>query len=314
MTRSHHVAAILVVLPAALMAQQGAPNGAELFITKGCLGCHGASGRGGVGPVLARTPLSLEAFLHQLRQPRQLMPRFPEALVTDAEAAAIRGYLQSVPAPPPRIFTNLPHGSLDPSSCAPCHAKLEPTIVRQFAASAMGKLGTQNPRVIYPIRQITCASCHGVDHDAIMASRGRVPEIVCGGCHAQIYKEHVLDAGHSYGPGPGTLGINWERNIGVPHYKEMPRKVMEMGCDACHAQAGASDQNYWSDSLHRYVDMSSLVYRNGCIACHTRHSFSLEEARKPEACYTCHMGPDHPNYEAYMASKHGSIYAARGKS
>ncbi|MBI4013477.1 MAG: hypothetical protein HY359_14255, partial [Candidatus Rokubacteria bacterium] len=28
---------------------------------------------------------------------------------------------------------------------------------------------------------------------------------------------------------------------------------------------------------------------------------------------TCHMGPDHPNYEAYMSSKHGSIYAARGK-
>jgi len=47
----------------------------------------------------------------------------------------------------------------------------------------------------------------------------RVPEIVCGGCHAQIHKEHVLDAGHSYGPGPGNLGINWERNIGVPHYK-----------------------------------------------------------------------------------------------
>jgi hydroxylamine dehydrogenase len=60
------------------------------------------------------------------------------------------------------------------------------------------------------------------------------------------------------------------------------------------------------------VDGSSLTYRNGCIACHTRHAFSLVEARKPEACYTCHMGPDHPNYEAYMSSKHGSIYAARG--
>jgi hydroxylamine dehydrogenase len=60
------------------------------------------------------------------------------------------------------------------------------------------------------------------------------------------------------------------------------------------------------------MDTSSLQYRNGCIACHTRHAFDLEEARKPEACYTCHMGPDHPNYEAYMSSKHGSIYAARG--
>jgi len=308
------LASVLMLPPTVLLAQESAQPGARLFITKGCLGCHGASGRGGVGPVLAQTSLSLDAFIYQLRQPRQLMPRFPAELVSDAEAGAIRDYLQTAPAPPPRILANLPHGSLDPKSCAPCHAKLEPTIVRQFAGSAMGKPGMQDARVVYPIRQITCADCHGRNHDTIMANKGRVAEVVCGGCHAQIYKEHVQDAGHSYGPGPGSLGINWERNIGVPHYKEMPRKVMEMGCDACHAQAGASDQKYWSDSLHRYVDMSSLVYRNGCIACHTRHSFSLEEARKPEACYTCHMGPDHPNYEAYMASKHGSIYVARGKA
>lgn len=176
----------------------------------------------------------------------------------------------------------------------------------------MGRPGTQNPRVANARRTITCADCHGTNHDRIMASKGRVPETTCASCHAEIYREHVLDAGHSYGPGPGGLGINWERNIGVPHYREMPRKVMEMGCDPCHAQAGATDDRYWSDSLQHYVDTSSLPYRNGCMACHTRHAFSLAEARKPEACYTCHMGPDHPNYEAYMSSKHGSIYAARG--
>jgi len=178
----------------------------------------------------------------------------------------------------------------------------------------MGQPGTQNPRVVYARRSVNCAECHGTDHDKIMASKGRVPETTCASCHGEIYKEHVLDAGHSYGPGPGTLGTNWERNIGVPHYSRMPRKVMEMGCDPCHAQAGASDDRYWSDSLQQYIDTSSLTYRNGCIACHTRHAFNLEEARKPEACYTCHMGPDHPNYEAYMSSKHGSIYAARGRA
>ena len=104
----------------------------------------------------------------------------------------------------------------------------------------MGTPGTQNPRVDQR-PTMTCADCHGTDHDKIMASQGRVPETTCAGCHAQIYQEHVLDAGHSYGPGPGDLGINWERNIGVPNYAQMPRKVMEMGCDPCHAQAGASD-------------------------------------------------------------------------
>ena len=184
----------------------------------------------------------------------------------------------------------------------------------QFEASAMGRPGVQNPRVKFATPQITCAACHGTNHDDIMASKGRVPETTCGACHQEIYKEAVLDAGHSYGPGPGGLGINWERNIGVPHYKQMPRKVMEMGCDACHAQAGATDDKYWSEDQKQYIDTSSLPYRNGCIACHTRHSFHLEEARKPEACYTCHMGPDHPNYESYMSSKHGSIYVARGKN
>lgn len=303
------LAALLLAAPA-LQAQ----DGERLFILKGCLGCHGASGRGGVGPSLAGTTLSFEAFLRQVRTPRGIMPPFPREAVSDQELRAIHAYLAQAPEPPARLRAELPRGELARQSCAPCHRTIHPTIVRQFEFSAMGRGGTQNPRVIYPLAQIGCADCHGTDHDRIMASKGRVPETTCAGRHPQIYQEHVLDAGHSYGPGPGDLGTNWERNIGVPHYREMPRKVMEMGCDPCHAQAGATDAKYWSDSLQQYIDTSSLPYRNGCIACHTRHAFNLEEARKPEACYTCHMGPDHPNYEAYLSSKHGSIYTARGSA
>jgi hydroxylamine dehydrogenase len=305
--------AVVAALSSPASAQEPADEGARLYIQRGCLGCHGASGRGGVGPVLANTQLPLDAFLTQVRQPRGIMPRFPESVVSAAEARQIFQYLHAVAPPPPKLRADVPRGVLDPGSCAGCHQKFNPVIVAQFAASAMGRPGVQNPRVAYPQAQIGCASCHGTNHDDIMASKGRVPEATCGACHQQIYKDHVLDAGHSYGPGPGGLGINWERNIGVPHYKQMPRKVMEMGCDPCHAQAGATDAKYWSEEQKKYVDTSSLEVRNGCIACHTRHSFNLEEARKPEACYTCHMGPDHPNYEAYMSSKHGSIYAARGR-
>ncbi len=286
-------------------------SGERLYISRGCLGCHGASARGGVGPALAATPLPFDAFLGQLRHPRDIMPEFPEEIVSEDDAEEIHEYLQELSRDVPRLRSDLPSGNLDPTTCAECHRELHATVVRQFESSAMGRPGTQNPRVEQR-PTMTCADCHGTDHDRIMASQGRVPETTCAGCHAQIYQEHVLDAGHSYGPGPGDLGINWERNIGVPNYAQMPRKVMEMGCDPCHAQAGATDARYWSDEQQRYIDTSSLPYRNGCIACHTRHSFSLEEARKPEACFTCHMGPDHPNYEAYMSSKHGSLYAARG--
>ncbi len=304
--------------PALLLAALAAPqlvaaqaSAERLYIARGCLGCHGASGRGGVGPELANTALGLDAFVDQVRSPRDIMPAFPPEVVSRGEAEAIHAYLQGVPAPPARL-RELPSGEQDPSSCAECHAELNPTIVRQFQASAMGVAGVQNAMVEYPQKQITCVECHGANHDTIMATKGRVPETTCAACHPVIYQEHVLDAGHSYGPGPAGIGINWERNIAVPHYEQMPRKVMEMGCDPCHAQAGATADSLWSEAQQKYIDTSSLTYRNGCIACHTRHRFSLEEARKPEACHTCHMGPDHPNYEAYMSSKHGSIYGAGG--
>jgi len=309
----HLALSLLGLTLAAASAVAAEPPGSELYILRGCLGCHGASGRGGVGPPLAQTPLPLEGFTAQVRKPRGIMPPFPAEAVSDAELRAIHRYLREVAPPAPRLRAEVPKGTLAPASCAECHRALHPTIVAQFEASAMGRAGVQNPRVSFPTPQLTCANCHGTNHDEITATRGRVPETTCGACHPEIYKEHVLDAGHSYGPGPGGLGINWERNIGVPHYRQMPRKVMEMGCDPCHAQAGATDQKYWSDAEKKYVDTSSLHIRNGCISCHTRHAFSLVEARKPEACFTCHMGPDHPNYEAYMSSKHGSIYAARGR-
>jgi hypothetical protein len=47
-----------------------------------------------------------------------------------------------------------------------------------------------------------------------------------------------------------------------------------------------------------------------CSACHTRHRFSKEQARKPEVCGKCHLGPDHPQKEVYEESKHGILYRA----
>jgi hydroxylamine dehydrogenase len=48
-----------------------------------------------------------------------------------------------------------------------------------------------------------------------------------------------------------------------------------------------------------------------CDVCHTRHLFSVEEAKQPQACETCHMGFDHPQWEMYSSSKHGVRYLLR---
>lgn len=52
--------------------------------------------------------------------------------------------------------------------------------------------------------------------------------------------------------------------------------------------------------------------KGSCSACHTRHSFSIETARKPQTCSECHKGPDVPAYGVYSVSKHGNIYSSMG--
>jgi hypothetical protein len=50
-----------------------------------------------------------------------------------------------------------------------------------------------------------------------------------------------------------------------------------------------------------------------CTKCHLRHEFSLEQARKPETCNACHIGPDHPQWEIYVESPHGIAYHTGGQ-
>jgi hypothetical protein len=53
--------------------------------------------------------------------------------------------------------------------------------------------------------------------------------------------------------------------------------------------------------------------QGACSACHTRHTFSIETARKPYTCKECHIGPDVPAFKVYSASKHGNIFSSLHK-
>jgi len=50
-----------------------------------------------------------------------------------------------------------------------------------------------------------------------------------------------------------------------------------------------------------------------CDTCHTKHGTDLSLAGNPETCGVCHMGPDHPQAEAWERSLHGVIYRQAGK-
>jgi ubiquinol-cytochrome c reductase cytochrome c subunit len=90
-------------LPAASQsAPAGNPEaGRQLLVRKGCVQCHGREGQGApvTGPRLGPNPLALAAFVRAVRNPRAQMPPYTEKIVSDAELADMRAFLDSRPRP-----------------------------------------------------------------------------------------------------------------------------------------------------------------------------------------------------------------------
>lgn len=78
-----------------------AEAGRQLFVRKGCFQCHGREGQGAptTGPRLGPNPLALAAFTRAVRNPRAQMPPYTEKIVSDAELADMRAFLDSRPRP-----------------------------------------------------------------------------------------------------------------------------------------------------------------------------------------------------------------------
>jgi hypothetical protein len=87
------------------------------------------------------------------------------------------------------------------------------------------------------------------------------------------------------------------------------------GCYHCHGTVLKMKDNILDPETWPNVGVGRINFdgsKGSCTSCHTRHRFSVMEARKPEACGQCHLGPDHPQIEIFMESKHGDIYTAHG--
>jgi mono/diheme cytochrome c family protein len=78
-------------------------KGKRLFVSDGCYECHGREGQGSgySGARLAPKPIDLDAFIMYVRQPAGQMPPYTAKVVSDAELADIRAFLNSLPQPPP---------------------------------------------------------------------------------------------------------------------------------------------------------------------------------------------------------------------
>jgi len=172
-----------------------------------------------------------------------------------------------------------------PDTCTDCHKQVSPNIVVDWQNSKHGSNG------------VGCAVCHGPDHkgkEDSAKTKMPTPE-TCKMCHTKQVEQFSR----------GKHAFAWAALKAMPTTHQLPMALREgmKGCGGCH-----------KIGLKNADEMKELKAHGGgfglasCDACHTRHLFSTKEARQPQACQTCHMGFDHPQWEMYSSSKHGVRY------
>jgi hydroxylamine dehydrogenase len=219
---------------------------------------------------------------------------------------------------------NTVEGSFTAEECIACHQTTSPGWVHAWSDSSHANLDEirnledGNPRFYKKakletiekelqsrgvlaadeqLESVSCIDCHAgvgktsMDHQTELKLPDRA---MCGACHVQEFAEAESEKEQKWPQGQWPDGhpshaMDWKANVETAIWAGMPQREVAQGCDMCHYQ------------------------QNKCDGCHTRHTFSAAEARKPEACATCHNGVDHNEFENYMLSKHGVIYETMGK-
>ena len=94
-------------------AQLPAPDAkapAATVFQNNCLACHGIEARGGLGPGILNTSLSLPRFLNQVRHGGGVMPAFAPAQISTQQARAMYAWLHPpLPRPDPGQRPALPY-------------------------------------------------------------------------------------------------------------------------------------------------------------------------------------------------------------
>ena len=209
--------------------------------------------------------------------------------------------------------------------CIECHSAKTAGVVEGWKLGKMAHAG------------VSCYDCHAVTKRSSMASQCEglkgtdtyispmVSSATCSRCHP-VEVEQFLRSGHAkLASAPVVenkkflkLMYHYEgaEFIGNKIGSFSNRAARSGGCQMCHGtqvELGADNKpikETWPGGVGtRYPDGSV----GNCTVCHTRHQFSIAEARKPEACASCHLGPDHPNIEIYHESKHGQMFLAHGE-
>ncbi|MBK9516136.1 MAG: cytochrome C [Anaeromyxobacter sp.] len=177
-----------------------------------------------------------------------------------------------------------PGASADEGACVACHLQLQPGIVSDWRLSR------------HASAEVGCQDCHGSRH-ATAEDFGKVQHPTVATCQ----RCHELQASQFRA---GDHARAWQALTTLPtfHHLQEGKVGDPTGCAACH-RIGLLTPDL-ADSLLKAGSRHGL---GSCDACHTRHTFSVKEAREPEACKACHGDLQ---YEAWSNSKHGTRHAA----
>jgi hydroxylamine dehydrogenase len=168
------------------------------------------------------------------------------------------------------------------TKCIECHTKTTPNIVSDWKLSKHSQNG------------VDCTVCHGDQHSSAEdVSKVKIPTPeTCSQCHETQVTQ--------YSKGKHALGWASMKAMPTIHWQPMALTTGEKGCGCCH-KIGLKNPTEIAELRQNGTEFGAA----SCDSCHTRHTFSVEEAKSPQACETCHMGFDHPQWEMYSSSKHG---------
>ena len=222
-----------------------------------------------------------------------------------APALAVHGYAAQAadkPSAAPAVKKSAADVAMG-KKCLSCHgAEDDPGIYGEWKQSA------------HFAKKVDCYDCHKAKQGEPGAYQHNGATIVtvvtpkaCASCHqdevAQQQRSHHAKAGNILASIDNLLG----EVIGGP-------AAVNAGCFQCHGGTvkvdakGKPTPQTWPNTGIGRINLDGSL--GSCSACHARHRFSSAQARTPDTCGKCHMGPDHPQIEIYNESKHGILYRA----
>jgi hydroxylamine dehydrogenase len=205
--------------------------------------------------------------------------------------------------------------SRESQECIDCHKKESTALYQQWGSSA------------HHAANVGCFECHGAEKEDPDAQR-HYDQIIgvavspqdCARCHAPEV-EQFLASRHSkaariLGSQDNVLAevVEGNRAFKTDGFPEGNAASAVSGCWQCHGSVvkvlpgGKLDPATWPNTGVGRINPDGS--EGSCTACHSRHQFSVEQARNPDNCGKCHLGPDHPQMEIYEESKHGVAFRA----